>query len=125
LLARAYEKYRDAKPCSGHCGVRSAVLPPVNHYQTAAGGFQAANDPWTGQRIQRSPDANASGVICASIELRGGTQRAAFDYIDERIRDNTRLVLVESRRSGDVPRVAVMALAQKRVHAAAETRRWA
>jgi len=59
--------------------------------------------------------ANAGGVICASIELRGGTERAAFDYIDERIRSNTRLVLEESRRRGEVPRVAAMALAQKRV----------
>ena len=45
--------------------------------------------------------ANAGGVICASIEYRGGTQRAAFDYIDERIRTNTRLVLEDSRRSKD------------------------
>ena len=37
--------------------------------------------------------ANAGGVICAAIEFRGGTERAAFDYIDERIRTNTRLVL--------------------------------
>jgi len=59
--------------------------------------------------------ANAGGVIGASIELRGGTERAAFDYIDERIRSNTRLVLEESRRTGEVPRVAAMALAQKRV----------
>ena len=29
--------------------------------------------------------ANAGGVICAAIEYRGGTERAAFDYIDERI----------------------------------------
>jgi glutamate dehydrogenase (NAD(P)+) len=68
--------------------------------------------------------ANAGGVICASIEFRGGTQRAAFDYIDERIRTNTRLVLEESRRSGGAPRAAAMALAQDRVRAATETRRW-
>lgn len=29
--------------------------------------------------------ANAGGVICASVEYRGGTQRSAFDYIDENI----------------------------------------
>jgi glutamate dehydrogenase (NAD(P)+) len=68
--------------------------------------------------------ANAGGVICASIEYRGGTQRAAFDYIDERIRTNTRLVLEESRRSGTLPRAAALALAEARVREAAETRRW-
>jgi len=68
--------------------------------------------------------ANAGGVICASIEFRGGTQRAAFDYIDERIRTNTRLVLEESRRTGGAPRVAAMALAQDRIQAATKTRRW-
>ena len=68
--------------------------------------------------------ANAGGVICAAIEYRGGTQRAAFDYIDERIRTNTRLVLEESRRSGGAPRAAAMALAQDRLRAATKTRRW-
>ena len=218
---RAHDEYRIATPCSEHCRMRSAALAPVDHHQTSARGFQAANDPRTGQRIRRShrqplrfdycvdqgvwprvgsveirspswlrlpgidraqgdgpaaacasgrqeacagcdhrrslrylesdnvarlktrlmpqganipcspearsrcarlgvlviPDfiANAGGVIGASIELRGGTERAAFDYIDERIRSNTRLVLEESRRTGEVPRVAAMALAQKRV----------
>jgi len=32
----------------------------------------------------------ASGVIGAAVEYRTGTQRAAFDYIDERIRANTK-----------------------------------
>ena len=59
--------------------------------------------------------ANAGGVICASIEYRGGTQRAAFDYIDERIRANTKLVLEDSRRTGQTPRAAALALAQQRV----------
>jgi glutamate dehydrogenase/leucine dehydrogenase len=67
---------------------------------------------------------NAGGVICASIEYRGGTQRAAFDSIDERIRTNTRLVLEESQRTGRLPRTAAMALAQERVQAALATRRW-
>jgi len=68
--------------------------------------------------------ANAGGVICASIEYRGGTQRVAFDYIDERIRTNTRLVLEDSRRNKSPPRVAALALAEQRVRAATETRRW-
>jgi glutamate dehydrogenase/leucine dehydrogenase len=68
--------------------------------------------------------ANAGGVICASIEYRGGTQRAAFDYIDERIRANTHLVLSESKRTGALPRAAAQALAEQRVRDASRTRRW-
>ena len=68
--------------------------------------------------------ANAGGVICASIEYRGGTQHAAFDYIDEKIRSNTHNVLEESRRTGVIPRLAAQRLARERVLAAAATRRW-
>jgi glutamate dehydrogenase/leucine dehydrogenase len=68
--------------------------------------------------------ANAGGVICAATEYRGGTERAAFDYIDERIRHNTRAVIEESKRSGKLPRSAALALAERRVRAATETRRW-
>jgi glutamate dehydrogenase/leucine dehydrogenase len=63
-------------------------------------------------------------VICASIEYRGGTERAAFDYIDERIRSNTRAVLEESRREKQPPRMAAQALAERRVSDASVTRRW-
>jgi glutamate dehydrogenase/leucine dehydrogenase len=68
--------------------------------------------------------ANAGGVICAAIEYHGGGERAAFDAIDEKIRANTRFVLDESRRSGEPPRSAALALAERRVRAAAQTRRW-
>jgi glutamate dehydrogenase/leucine dehydrogenase len=95
---------------------------------------QGANIPCTSEAelamhkrgIVSVPDfiANAGGVICAAVEYRGGTQRAAFDYIDERIRNNTRLVLERSRKSGDVPRQAALALAEQRVSAAMMTRRW-
>ena len=68
--------------------------------------------------------ANAGGVICASIEYRGGTQVAAFDYIDERIRANTKSVLEETRRTGALPRAAAQTLAERRVRAAMATRRW-
>ncbi|HEY4774507.1 MAG TPA: Glu/Leu/Phe/Val dehydrogenase [Xanthobacteraceae bacterium] len=68
--------------------------------------------------------ANAGGVICAAIEYRGGTERAAFEHIDERIRTNTRLVLEESRRTGAMPRAAALALAGRRLRAAMQTRRW-
>jgi glutamate dehydrogenase (NAD(P)+) len=68
--------------------------------------------------------ANAGGAICAAIEYQRGTERAAFDHIDERIRANTRQVLDESRRRGEPPRSAALALAERRVRAAAATRRW-
>jgi len=68
--------------------------------------------------------ANAGGVICAAFEYRGGTERAAFEYIEERIRANTHLVLAESRASGELPRRSALALAENRVRAAMRTRRW-
>ena len=95
---------------------------------------QGANIPCTPEAelalhkrgILTVPDfiANAGGVICAAIEYRGGTQRAAFEYIDERIRTNTRLVLEESRKNAAPPRQAALALAERRVRAAMQTRRW-
>lgn len=95
---------------------------------------QGANIPCTPEAelslhkrgILSVPDfiANAGGVICAAIEYRGGTQRAAFDYIDERIRANTREVLEQSRMASDLPRKAAHALAKRRLDAAALTRRW-
>jgi glutamate dehydrogenase (NAD(P)+) len=95
---------------------------------------QGANIPFTedaekslhARGIMVIPDfiANAGGVICASIEYRGGTQRAAFDYIDERIRANTKLVIEESRAKECRPRTAALALAERRVRAALGTRRW-
>jgi glutamate dehydrogenase (NAD(P)+) len=68
--------------------------------------------------------ANAGGVICAAIEYQKGTQKAAFDYIDEHIRANTRAVLDDAKRNRTPPRAAALALAERRVRAASETRRW-
>ncbi len=92
---------------------------------------QGANIPCTPEAEQALhargilvvPDfiANAGGVICAAIEYRGGTQRAAFDYIDERMRANTRAVLEESRRDKTLPRAAALALAERRVRRAMQT----
>jgi glutamate dehydrogenase/leucine dehydrogenase len=68
--------------------------------------------------------ANAGGVICAAIEYRGGTQKTAFDYIDEHIRTNTSLVLEETKSMRCLPRAAALGLAERRVQAALATRRW-
>ena len=82
---------------------------------------QGANIPCTPEAEQalheRSvlvlPDfvANAGGVICSAIEYQGGTEKAAFDYIDERIRTNTRIILDDARRGGMPPRAAALAFA--------------
>jgi len=95
---------------------------------------QGANIPCTPEAEQALhargvlvvPDfiANAGGVICAAMEYRGGTQRAALDYIDERIRANTREVLGKSQREKTLPRAAAMALAEQRVRQAMQLRRW-
>jgi glutamate dehydrogenase (NAD(P)+) len=68
--------------------------------------------------------ANAGGVICAATEYHGGTHKAAFEAIDEKIRLNTRRVLEESRRTGVLPRQAAVALAERRVREAMRSRRW-
>jgi glutamate dehydrogenase (NAD(P)+) len=68
--------------------------------------------------------ANAGGVICAAIEYQGGTEKAAFEYIDERIRANIRTVLEDALRKNTLPRTAALALAERRVREAAATRRW-
>jgi len=95
---------------------------------------QGANIPFTPEAEQALHDrgivvipdfiANAGGVICAAIEFRGGTQHEAFAYIEERIRDNTRAVLEESRRQSTPPRAAALALAERRVRSAMAMRRW-
>lgn len=68
--------------------------------------------------------ANAGGVICAATELQGGAERLAFDSIDQRIRANTRTVIEESQRTGCLPRTAAVALAERRLQEATQTRRW-
>jgi glutamate dehydrogenase/leucine dehydrogenase len=95
---------------------------------------QGANIPCTeeAERVLHArgvllvPDfiANAGGVICAATEYRGGTERAAFEHIDARIRGNTLAVLEESQRSGSMPREAAVALAKRRLIEATHTRRF-
>ena len=65
--------------------------------------------------------ANASGVICAAVEYRGGTETAALPPIDEKIRANTEAVLDEVRRTDALPRTAALSLATERMMG---TRRW-
>jgi glutamate dehydrogenase (NAD(P)+) len=68
--------------------------------------------------------ANAGGVICASVEYHGGTQSAALDSIDEKLRRNTRQMLEAASQSGVAPREAAMSFAAERVKRAMGLRRW-
>jgi glutamate dehydrogenase (NAD(P)+) len=95
---------------------------------------QGANIPFTAaaERILHErgvlvvPDfiANAGGVICAAMELRGTTETAALQAIEEKICRNTRLVLEEARRGAMPPRQAAVALAEARVRKAMGLRRY-
>lgn len=69
--------------------------------------LQGANIPVTARAerilhdngILSVPDfvANAGGVICASVEYKGGTHKQAFETIEEKVRENTRDVLQLAR----------------------------
>jgi glutamate dehydrogenase/leucine dehydrogenase len=68
--------------------------------------------------------ANAGGVICASVEYRGGTRDQAFAAIAEKIRANTRELLDRiTDRGHTLPRQAAIAMARERLAAAEAYRR--
>ena len=95
--------------------------------------LQGANIPVTARAerilhdsgIVSVPDfvANAGGVICASVEYRGGTQRQAFETIEEKIRENTRAVLDLAKSHSQIPAEAALTLAKQRVSEAMAYRR--
>lgn len=95
--------------------------------------LQGANIPCTEEAEQilhergvvNVPDfvANAGGVICGSVEYHGGTKTAAFQEIEEKMKENTRAVLDQARREGIKPRQAALHLAQERVREAMSYRR--
>ena len=68
--------------------------------------------------------ANAGGVICAAVEYGGGTRAGAFAAIEEKIRDNTRIVLENSRSQGVPPYKAAGNLSKERLRKAMALRRW-
>lgn len=67
---------------------------------------------------------NAGGVICAAMEYRGASRRAALDAIADTVRDNTMTILRTAARGGMSPRAAATATALARVRTAMATRRW-
>jgi glutamate dehydrogenase/leucine dehydrogenase len=59
--------------------------------------------------------ANAGGVICAAVELHGGSESGALEQIASKIRQNTREVLGRSREEKISPRQAAVDLATARL----------
>jgi glutamate dehydrogenase (NAD(P)+) len=102
--------------------LRTRLLPQGANIPCTAEAERALHD--LGVLVIPDFIANAGGVICAAMEYRGGTERAAFDYIDDRIRTNTRAVLEESQRARTMPRAAALSLAERRVRSAMQSKRW-
>lgn len=67
--------------------------------------------------------ANAGGVICASVEYKGGTQKLAFETIEEKIKENTTEVLQLAKSHSQIPAEAALSLAKQRVAEAMAYRR--
>ncbi len=96
--------------------------------------LQGANIPMTAEAeaslhrrgVMNVPDfiANAGGVICAAVEIRGGTAADAFRSIEEKIRANTAEVLLAAKQGAILPRQAAVAMAERRVRTAMSCRRW-
>jgi glutamate dehydrogenase (NAD(P)+) len=68
--------------------------------------------------------ANAGGVIAAAVEYRGGTEKAAFDAIAEKIAANTRAMLEMTTARRVLPREAAVELARTRIERAMNAKRW-
>jgi glutamate dehydrogenase (NAD(P)+) len=62
-------------------------------------------------------------VICAAVEYAGGTQKSAFETIEEKIRENVREVLELAREHKQMPVEAALTLAKRRVAEAMTYRR--
>ena len=62
-------------------------------------------------------------MICAAIEVAGGSRGAAMEAIAEKIRTNTRAVLRQAREDGVPLRRAAMEMARARVEEALGYRR--
>lgn len=68
--------------------------------------------------------ANAGGVICAAMEYHGATKSAALATIEEKIRNNTGLVLSRAKAEGIEPRQVAIKIAEERVRKAMSFRRF-
>lgn len=96
--------------------------------------LEGANIPITGDAeamlhdrgVLCIPDwiANAGGVICGSVEHRGGSRAEAFSLIDSTIRENTTVIVERSVNESIPPRRVAEELATRRVEKAMRVRRW-
>ncbi|MHC4931940.1 MAG: Glu/Leu/Phe/Val family dehydrogenase [Planctomycetota bacterium] len=113
---------------------RPDVIDETNAHRVKCKAIiQGANIPCTAKAerilfdrgIISVPDfvANAGGVICASVEFHGGTQKQAFETIEEKVRENTTAVLQLSKTHSQMPGEAAMSLAKQRVAEAMAYRR--
>jgi glutamate dehydrogenase (NAD(P)+) len=68
--------------------------------------------------------ANAGGVMCGSVEYRGGSRAEAFSVIDDTIRENTAVIVERSIKESIPPRQAAEQLATSRVERAMRVRRF-
>jgi glutamate dehydrogenase/leucine dehydrogenase len=68
--------------------------------------------------------ANAGGVICAAVEYSGGTEKQAFQVIDEKVRGNTTETLERAKRDRVLPREAAVQMARERIASAMQYQRF-
>ena len=68
--------------------------------------------------------ANAGGVICAAMELRGAAQSTAMTAIAEKTSANAKAVIEAAKAGKKLPREAALALAEAGVRSAMALRRW-
>jgi glutamate dehydrogenase/leucine dehydrogenase len=93
---------------------------------------QGANIPVTavaeaklhGRGIVSVPDfiANAGGLICGAVEVRGGTVSEALTLVRIKVAENTTLALHESAMRSITPRQAAVAMAEQRLRELAARR---
>ncbi len=62
--------------------------------------------------------ANAGGVISSYVEYIGGNQKKMFKMVEEKISENTEIILKTSLKKGIYPRAAALEIAKKRVEQA-------
>ena len=65
--------------------------------------------------------ANAGGVISSYVEYIGGTPEKMFKLVEEKVKENTELVLNQAKKQGVSPREAAMKIARERVMRKCET----
>jgi len=68
--------------------------------------------------------ANAGGVICAAVEYRGGSESEALQTIQDKVGDNTRIVLQRSLENKCTPRGAADEIALERIKIAQRSARF-